>query len=103
MILFGEQSLRTAIHNFVAHYHIERNHQGLANRLISPEPSHFGNTGKVQQRQRLGGMLNYYCRAARGRMRGLELGWRDVYVLQLPGRNPDTSHGDKPFEYARTW
>ena len=35
MILFGEESLRTAMHNFVAHYHTERNHQGLANRLIS--------------------------------------------------------------------
>jgi putative transposase len=64
LILFGERSLRTAIHNFVAHYHVERNHQGLANRLISPEPSHFRNTGMVQQRQRLGGMLNYYYRAA---------------------------------------
>ena len=30
MILFGETSLRTALHNFVAHYHTERNHQGLA-------------------------------------------------------------------------
>ena len=28
MILFGEESLRTAISNFVAHYHTERNHQG---------------------------------------------------------------------------
>jgi transposase InsO family protein len=40
MILLGEESLRTAIHNFVAHEHTERNHQGLANRLISPEPGH---------------------------------------------------------------
>jgi putative transposase len=29
MILFGEESLRTAISNFVAHYHTERNHQGV--------------------------------------------------------------------------
>ena len=36
MILFGEESLRTAIHNFVAHYHTERNHQGLANRIHQP-------------------------------------------------------------------
>jgi putative transposase len=28
MILFGEESLRTAISNIVAHYHTERNHQG---------------------------------------------------------------------------
>jgi putative transposase len=64
VILFGEESLRTAIHNFVGHYHAERNHQGLANRIISPEPGHFGKAGAVQRRQRLGGMLNYYYRAA---------------------------------------
>src|SRR6266446_9747042 len=64
MILFGEDSLRTAVHHFVAHYHTERNHQGLANRLISPEVGHLGNTGAVQRRQRLGGTLNYYYRAA---------------------------------------
>jgi hypothetical protein len=64
MILFGEASLRKAVHEFVAHYHQERNHQGLGNRLISPQPSDFGNTRTIKQRQRLGGMLNYYYRAA---------------------------------------
>jgi putative transposase len=64
MIFFGEGSLRTAIHNFVAHYQAERNHQGLANRIISPEAAHLGTAGVVQRRQRLGGMLNYYHRAA---------------------------------------
>jgi putative transposase len=63
MILFGEGSLRTAIHTFVAHYHTERNHQGLSNRLINPE-QHLANTGGLQRRQRLGGMLKYYYRAA---------------------------------------
>ncbi len=37
MILFGEASLKMAIKNFMAHYHSERNHQGLANRIILPE------------------------------------------------------------------
>jgi len=64
MILFGEESLRTAIQNFVVHYHTERNHQGLSNRLIDPEVGHLGNVGLIQRRQRLGGMLNYYYRAA---------------------------------------
>jgi putative transposase len=64
LILFGEKSLRTAMQNFLVHYHTERHHQGLANRLIQPEPSHLGNTGAVQRRERLGGMLNYYYRAA---------------------------------------
>jgi hypothetical protein len=61
MILFGEEALRTVIRNFVAHYHTERNHQCLANRLINPD---LGNTGVVQRRQRLGGMLNYCYRPA---------------------------------------
>ena len=64
MIFFGEESLRTAIQNFVTHYHTERNHQGLSNRLISPQPGHSGKTGAVRRHQRLGGMLNYYYRAA---------------------------------------
>ena len=34
MIWFGEASLRKGITEFMAHYHQERNHQGLNNRLI---------------------------------------------------------------------
>ena len=65
LVLFGESSLRTAVQHFVAHYHSDRNHQGLDNHLIQPEPDHLlGKTGKVQRRERLGGLLNYYYRAA---------------------------------------
>lgn len=64
LILFGEGSLRTAVLNFVAHYHRERNHQGLSNGIIQPDSDHLINTGAVQRRQRLGGMLNYYYRDA---------------------------------------
>ena len=64
LILFGESSLRTAVQNFVAHYHCERNHQGLDNRLIVPEPAHLGSVGIIHCRERLGGRLNYYYRAA---------------------------------------
>ena len=39
--------------------HAERNHQGLANQLISPEAGHLDNAGEVQRRRRLGGLLNY--------------------------------------------
>ena len=38
LILFGEAGLRKAIREFVTHYHLERNHQGLRNRLITPRP-----------------------------------------------------------------
>ncbi len=64
MILFGEGSLRRVMHEFVEHYHRERNHQGLSNRLIIPEPSPAGGPGAIRRRQRLGGMLNYYYRQA---------------------------------------
>ena len=64
LILFGEESLRKAVHEFTAHYHHECNHQGLANRLISPEGEPVTDASAVQRRQRLGGMLNYYYRTA---------------------------------------
>jgi putative transposase len=37
MILIGEGSLRTAVAQFCEHYHRERNHQGLENKIIDPE------------------------------------------------------------------
>jgi len=66
LILFGEVSLRTAIQNFILRYHCERDHQGLDNRLIEPEPGlkKTAQTGPVQRRERLGGMLNYYYPSA---------------------------------------
>src|SRR6516164_2885671 len=64
MILFGEGSLRKVIREFVAHYHHERNHQGLGNRLIMEEEPHADKSGAVQCRHRLGGILNYYYRQA---------------------------------------
>src|SRR5689334_1202143 len=64
MILFGEGSLRRAIREFVRHYHRERNHQGLGNRLIMEEKFCADSRGAIQRRQRLGGMLNYYYRQA---------------------------------------
>lgn len=42
MIFVGEGSFRKAVHEFISHYHHERNHQGLDNRLIAPEAGHLG-------------------------------------------------------------
>src|SRR5262245_44946405 len=70
LILFGEHSLRNAIREFSTHYHGERNHQGLDNRLITPDKMISEKTGIARRRQRLGGMLNYYYREA-GRLRFL--------------------------------
>ncbi|HSU30174.1 MAG TPA: integrase core domain-containing protein [Bryobacteraceae bacterium] len=43
LVLFGEASLHKTIQQFVTHYQYERNHPGLQNRLISPEPEVFQN------------------------------------------------------------
>jgi len=64
MIFFGQASLQHAIRHFMAHYHTERNHQGLGNRLLQPDPATGLSHHSVHRRQRLGGMLNYYHRSA---------------------------------------
>ena len=63
MIFFGQASLQHAIGHFMAHFPTERNHQGLANQLLRPAPI-IVPSQPVHRRQRLGGMLNYYHRAA---------------------------------------
>jgi len=64
LILIGESSLHRAVSEFVLHYHKERNHQGLDNKIIIPDVSEFPATGTVRSRSRLGGMLRYYHREA---------------------------------------
>jgi len=64
MILFGEASLRSTIREYLEHYHRERNHQGLENKLIESHEVVSDSTGEFQRRERLGGLLNYYHRAA---------------------------------------
>jgi hypothetical protein len=44
MIFLGQASLRRAIGEFMSHYHTERNHQGLANRLIRPQSQEMATT-----------------------------------------------------------
>ena len=64
LIFFGENSLRRAITEFLQHFHAERNHQGLDNRIISPGVEVGRSEGDITCRQRLGGMLRYYHRPA---------------------------------------
>ena len=64
MIFFSEAALLRAIHTYMEHYHGERNHQGLKNELIEPELAVSRQTGPIECRQRLGGLLKYYCRRA---------------------------------------
>ena len=65
MIFFGEKSLRRAVTIYLEHFHSERNHQGLGNKIIEPGDEVGTVAGKIECRERLGGMLrDYYRRAA---------------------------------------
>jgi hypothetical protein len=63
LIPIGERHFRRALTEYVAHYHGERNHQGLDNCLISGPPV-IRMTSRVRRHGRLGGLLNFYERAA---------------------------------------
>jgi hypothetical protein len=66
LILFGEGPLSRTLAEFSAHYHGERNHQGKGNKLLFPDAvdktEQRGHA--VECRQRLGGLLKFYARAA---------------------------------------
>ena len=62
MIFLGGESLVRAIAEYTAHYHDERSHQGIGNRLICG--AEVQSMGSVEVTQRLGGLLNYYHRQA---------------------------------------
>jgi putative transposase len=63
MIFIGQASLRRAVAEYMDHYHTERNHQGLENRLIVPTTVQ-ATDGEVRRHARLGGTLNFYYRMA---------------------------------------
>jgi hypothetical protein len=66
VILFGERPLWRVLAEYSRHYHSERNHQGKRNVLLFPETVPKGNPSSqpIRCRQRLGGLLKFYRRAA---------------------------------------
>ena len=58
MIFFGEDSLRRAITAYLDHYHAERNHQGLENRIITPNQEVGSGEGTIECREQFGGFLS---------------------------------------------
>ena len=65
LILFGESSLKRALTEFVEHFHAERPHQGKGNVLLFRIEGLRQTAGtQIVCKQRLGGLLRYYCRAA---------------------------------------
>jgi putative transposase len=61
---FGIKSMRRATAEFVAHYLSERNHQGIGDQLIAPTAEVGSVIGRVRKKERLGGLRNFYHRAA---------------------------------------
>ena len=64
IIPLGERHLRHAVKEYTEHYHFERNHQGIGNELIDDQRSMTSMSGDIERCERLGGVLNYYRRAA---------------------------------------
>ena len=66
MILFGENSLRRVVSEFLEHYHQGRNHQGKDNLLLFPASALQDRNAPpaIRCRERIGGLLKYYGRVA---------------------------------------
>jgi len=67
VIPIGQGMLQRVLREYGAHFHHERNHEGVGNVgnvLIMPRASCEHREGPVIRRPRLGGLLNYYERAA---------------------------------------
>jgi len=62
LILFGEQHLRRVLEEYIEHYNRERPHQGLGNELIIASEETV--SGPIDCSERLGGLLEFYRRAA---------------------------------------
>jgi putative transposase len=67
LILFGERSLWHVLTEYVTHFHQERPYQGKGNVVLIPTvtPARVTTRGNaIRCRERLGGLLKYYDRAA---------------------------------------
>ena len=56
MVLYGEKPLRAAVREFVACNRCERNHRGIVNVAIMPDPGLANCGGPSRSRSRLGGL-----------------------------------------------
>lgn len=64
LILFGAEHLQRALKEFVAHFHLDRPHRGLGNRVLLASASESPKNGEVVVDERLGGLLRSYRRVA---------------------------------------
>ena len=68
-VVFGEAHLRHLLSEYASYYNEERPHQGLGNVPLAadgslPLPQAVSTAGKVECRERLGGLLKHYCQQA---------------------------------------
>jgi hypothetical protein len=64
VVPLGDGHSRLPTREYVEHYHRERNHQGLDNRLLQHAALPQRAATTVQRRDRLGGLLSFYHREA---------------------------------------
>jgi putative transposase len=64
--VFGEKHFDYLVREYVEHYHTERPHQGLGNRIVIGEtpPASLDSIDTLSCRTRLGGVLKHYHRVA---------------------------------------
>ena len=55
VVPLGERHVRRLLSEYVAHFHTERNHQGLANVIPFPDPMSASDGATIHRRDRLGG------------------------------------------------
>jgi len=63
-VLFGKKALSHSLKEYIAHFHKERNHQGLDNTIPFPSEIVGNVSGKIRKKERLGGLPKYYYRQA---------------------------------------
>ena len=83
IIPLGERHFRHAIMDFVEHYHRERNHQGLDNRLIPGTPVNY-RTGRVRCRRRAWRAAQLSMSGRRDRRLGRELEHYGLVWTSIP-------------------
>lgn len=64
LILFAEKQLRYVLREYLAHYHAERNHQGIENVIPLPSERVAVRNGPIVKDERLGGLTSFYHREA---------------------------------------
>ncbi len=113
MIPLGERHLGMLVGQYVEHYHLERNHQGLGNELPEQGAANTNGHGAVDCRERLGGTLRFYHRKqpetrrfGSGTVRGIGIAYADgsrARLLDTPEGPRTLSQNHACVYHSRGW